>query len=163
MSWWKSLLGGGSLTSFTPSTVNPLFQAGNVPVSMGGSGMHPGMETGYQPVYGQQNPLPANGLSNISTSTGAPDRSSWWDDFTSGLDRDFLAAAAQSLGGGRSGPRGRGGGGGVGRAGGRYGANIRPAEPVPAGMPVPGTAPNPSFATGLVLPRRRQEQYSGGY
>lgn len=88
---------------------------------------------------------------------------SWWDDFRSGLDRDFVAAAANSLGGGVARYGGRGGGGGVGRAGGRYGSNIRPSEPVAAGMPVPGTAPNPSFATGLVLPRRRQEQYSGGY
>ena len=88
---------------------------------------------------------------------------SWWDDFRSGLDKDFISAAANSLGGGVARYGGRGGGGGVGRAGGRYGANIRPAEFVPAGMPVPGTAPNPSFATGLVLPRRRQEQYSGGY
>ena len=180
MSWWRNLLGGGNLTSFTPSTVNPLFQAGNVPVSMGGSGMHPGMETGYQPVYGVTNKIPQDismsrgdpllgGISNpryssvISTSTGAPDRSSWWDDFNSGLDRDFIAAAANSLGGGVARYGGRGGGGGVGRAGGRYGSNIRPSEPVAAGMPVPGTAPNPSFATGLVLPRRRQEQYSGGY
>ena len=153
MDWLQNLFKGGSLTS--------LFPAGNVPVSMGGSGMHPGMETGYQPVYGQQNPLPSNGLSNISTITGAP--TSWWDDFRSGLDRDFLAAAAGSLGQGASGYRGRGIGGGVGRAAVRYGANIRPAEPVPAGMPVPGTAPNPSFAQGLVLPRRRQDQYSGGY
>ena len=90
-------------------------------------------------------------------------KTSWWDDFRSGLDRDFISAAANSLGGGVARYGGRGGGGGVGRTGGRYGSNIRPAESVPAGMPVPGTAPNPSFATGLVLPRRRQEQYSGGY
>ena len=119
--------------------------------------------------YGQSIP---NSGRPIIPYTPSPDASidytnepkiSWWDDFRSGLDRDFLAAAAQSLGGGGSDYSGRGGGGGVGRAGGRYGANIRPAEFYPAGMPVPGTAPNPSFAQGLVLPRRKQEQYSGGY
>ena len=76
---WRNILGGGSLTSFTPSAVNPSYPAGNVPVSARGSGMHPGMATGYQPVYGQQNPLPSGGLSNISTSTGAPDQRSWFD------------------------------------------------------------------------------------
>lgn len=142
---------------------------GSAPLSGSGPSTFMGAGPGY---YGQS--IPNTGRP-IIPYTPSPDASinytnepimpetSWWDDFRSGLDRDFLAAAAQSLGGGGSGYRGRGGGGGVGRAGGRYGANIRPAEPVPAGMPVPGTAPNPSFATGLVLPRRRQDQYSGGY
>ena len=89
-------------------------------------------------------------------------QTNWWDDFRSGLDKDFLVAAAQSLGGGRGG-EGGGGGHSLGGTRAKYGDNIRPAERVPAGMPVPGTAPNPSFAQGLVLPRRKQDQYSGGY
>lgn len=75
---WRDIFSGGSLTSFSP---------GNVPVSAGGSGMHPGMESGYQPVYGELNQPPVLGVpqlgykpvSNISTSTGAPDKRSWFD------------------------------------------------------------------------------------
>ena len=95
---WRDIFSGGSLTSFTPSTVNPAYPAGNVPVSAGGSGMHPGMESGYQPVYGVKNKIPQDismsrgdpllgGISNpryssvISTSTGAPDKRSWFDKF----------------------------------------------------------------------------------
>ena len=86
---WRDIFSGGSLTSFTPSTVNPAYPAGNVPVSAGGSGMHPGMESGYQPVYGALNQphvlgVPQLGykpVSNISTSTGAPDKRSWFDKF----------------------------------------------------------------------------------
>jgi hypothetical protein len=36
----------------------PEVRPGNIPVSAGGSGTHPGIESGYQPVYGQQNEAP---------------------------------------------------------------------------------------------------------
>lgn len=162
------------LNQYTPSlmtTRNTFMGAGpgyygSAPLTGASPSTFMGAGPGY---YGQSIP---NSGRPIIPYTPSPDASidytnepktSWWDDFSSGLDRDFLMAAAQSLGGGGSGYSGRGGGGGVSRAGGRYGANIRPSEPVGAGMPVPGTAPNPSFAQGLVLPRRRQDQYSGGY
>jgi hypothetical protein len=56
-------------------------QPGNVPVAAGGSGMHPGMESGYQPVYGQENPKPKE-----VTHT----------DYTKSIDKSFLAALAMS-------------------------------------------------------------------
>jgi hypothetical protein len=56
-------------------------QPGNIPVAEGGSGMHPGMETGYQPVYGKENPKPKE-----VTHT----------DYTKSIDKSFLAAMLQS-------------------------------------------------------------------
>jgi hypothetical protein len=57
------------------------YEPGNVPVAAGGSGMHPGMESGYQPVYGQENPKPKE-----VTHT----------DYTKSIDKSFLAAMLQS-------------------------------------------------------------------
>jgi len=57
------------------------YEPGNVPVAAGGSGMHPGMESGYQPVYGQENPKPTEVTH---------------DDYTKSIDKSFLAAMLQS-------------------------------------------------------------------
>ena len=158
MDWLRNIFSGGSLVNTAPINYTAGGTIGNPTAGIGDIGyIPPGPAS-----QGYSGPVSQTGRPSVGMGSD-PYKKSWWDDFRSGLDRDFLAAAAQSLGAGGSGYRGRGGGGGVGRAGGRYGANIRPAEPVGAGMPVPGTAPNPSFATGLVLPRRRQDQYSGGY
>ena len=46
--------------------------AGNMPVSLGGSGAHPGIESGYQPTYGQQNPIPRR-VSGVP-QLGIPDK-----------------------------------------------------------------------------------------
>jgi len=61
-------------------------QPGNIPVAAGGSGMHPGMESGYQPIYGQENPTPTE----VTTQTGSH------DEYTKSIDRSFLAAMLQS-------------------------------------------------------------------
>jgi|6_EtaG_2_1085325.scaffolds.fasta_scaffold05606_3 hypothetical protein len=45
---------------------------GNMPVSLGGSGAHPGIESGYQPTYGQQNPIPRR-VSGVP-QLGIPDK-----------------------------------------------------------------------------------------
>ena len=57
---------------------------GNIPVDQGGSGMHPGIESGYQPVYGEENPTPTK------VQTGSH------DEYTKSIDRSFLAAMLQS-------------------------------------------------------------------
>lgn len=162
------------LNQYTPSlmtTRNTFMGAGpgyygSAPLSGAGPSTFMGAGPGY---YGQSIPntgrpiIPYTPSPDASIDYTNEPKTSWWDDFRSGLDRDFLAAAAQSLGGGRGGEGGGGRGHSLGGTRAKYGANIRPAERVPAGMPVPGTAPNPSFAQGLVLPRRKQDQYSGGY
>ena len=87
---------------------------------------------------------------------------SWWDNFTSGLDKDFLTSALGSLGdfgGQASGGRGGGGGGGGGRGG---GGNIRPAGFLPPVLPdIPAQAPNPGWY--LNLPKEQKYRYSGGF
>jgi len=156
---WRSILGGGSLTSFTPSTVNPAYPSGNVPVSAGGSGMHPGMATGYQPVYGVLNQTPIDSSignphldprysSVISTSTGAPDQRSWFDKLDSEALQDIAGLASPQsekpkFGG--SSPIG------YGRA---RGGNISPSQ-----SNDPSFAPNPGF--GLVLSSREKDRFSG--
>ncbi len=162
---WRSILGGGSLTSFTPSTVNPAYPAGNVPVSARGSGMHPGMATGYQPVYGVTNKIPQDismsrgdpllgGISNpryssvISTSTGAPDQRSWFDKLDSEALQDIAGLASPQ----REKPRFGGASPiGYGRA---RGGNIPPSK-----SNDPSFAPNPGF--GLVLSSREKDRFSG--
>lgn len=160
MGWFDNFFSGGSLTSTTPSSANPNYLAGNVPVSAGGSGAHPGIESGYQPDYSVKNPFPTplnDGTYDIHIGT------SQGSSLGSGLDRDFMAAVAQQLGQigqGRSGGGRRGGGGGGGRAG-KFGASgIKPAQPVKAGLDVKGVAPNPGFY--LNLPREQKYRYSGG-
>jgi hypothetical protein len=58
---------------------------GNIPVDQSGSGMHPGEESGYQPL-GTRNPTPTE----VTTQTGSH------DEYTKSIDRSFLAAMLQS-------------------------------------------------------------------
>jgi len=58
---------------------------GNIPVDQDGSGMHPGEESGYQPL-GTRNPTPTE----VTTQTGSH------DEYTKSIDRSFLAAMLQS-------------------------------------------------------------------
>jgi len=153
---WRDILGGGSLTSFTPSAVNPSYPAGNVPVSARGSGMHPGMESGYQPTYGTLNQPPVLGVpqlgykpvSNISTSTGAPDQRSWFDK----LDKQALEDLAGLSAPQREKPRF--GGAAPVSYGRPRGGNIAPSQ-----SNDPSFAPNPGF--GLVLSSREKDRFSG--
>ena len=123
---------------------------GNIPVSMGGSGMHPGMETGYQPVYGQQNPLPSGGLSNISTSTGAPMNKGifgnidWQQGITDLAGMSFPTEEAGEMISG-------------GKVGGKGGPTLADVSLTNMG----GGAPNPGWP--LVHPRRKEEQYAGPF
>ena len=134
-----------------------LGMGGNIPVSMGGSGMHPGMESGYQPTYGTLNQPPVLGVpqlgykpvSNISTSTGAPmNKGIFGDiDWQQGIqDLAGMSFPTEEAGGMISGGR-------VGKGG----PSLADFSPISMG----GGAPNPGWP--LVQPRRKEEQYAGPF
>ena len=173
MEWFKNLFNmGGQPTIGQPSVIStPIGQPGNKPVWAGGSGAHPGIETGYQPVYGQLNPIPKPTMVDefgdptkydISIGMGgSPDIRSPFKKFMDGIDKDFVAAALGSLGNGRQGrlSGGRGGGGG-GRGG--VGSTVKPTEGLtPVLADIKPQAPNPGFYT--LLPRQQKDRYSEGF
>ena len=97
--------------------------------------------------------------------TNAPQipETSWWDKLKGSIDKDFLAYAAMSMGGGQSRGRRSGGGGGGGGGGSRGGGGgMKPAGFLPNILPeIPAQAPNPGFY--LNLPREQKNRYSGGF
>jgi len=158
MEWFKNLFNMGGQPT--------IGQPGNIPVSAGGSGAHPGIETGYQPVYGQLNPIPETMVDGRYTDVsigmgGAPDIRSPFKKFTDGIDKDFVAAALASLGNGQQ-PRAARGGGGGGGGGGGVGSSVKPTEGLSPVLPgIEAQAPNPGFYT--LLPREQKDRYSGGF
>jgi len=172
MDWFKNLFNmGGQPTIGQPTIVQPTIgQPGNVPVWADGSGAHPGIESGYQPVYGQYTTPKATMYDDFGDPTkydvsigmgGAPDIRSPFKKFADGIDKDFVAAALASLGSGRQGrlSGGRGGGGG-GRGG--IGSTVKPTEGLsPVLADIKPQAPNPGFYK--LLPREQKDRYSEGF
>lgn len=123
--------------------------------------------------YGQT--IPNTGTPIIPFGVHSPDASinytntpqipetSWWDKLKGSIDKDFLAYAAMSMGGGQSGRSRSGGGGGGGGGGSRGGGGgMKPAGFLPPILPnIPAQAPNPGFY--LNLPREQKNRYSGGF
>jgi len=78
-----------------------------------------------------------------------------------GLDKDFLGAALASIGDFGKPAMRSGGVGGDGGGGARVGGNVKPTGLMSPILPdIPAVAPNPGFP--YVLPRRKEDQYSGG-
>lgn len=99
--------------------VGPLYQInetdlskkGMMPVAEGGSGMHPGMESGYQPNYGVQNPIPENvappneapiyrtpqGTPAVASGPKlTPEARQTYTGYSKSMDKTFMMAALQS-------------------------------------------------------------------
>jgi len=119
--WWdrKRLLESPITAAEAQSMSNPFMQVnevdlrgpGRIPVAEGGSGMHPGIESGYQPNYGVQNPIPKNispphEAPMYRTPRGTPAVASspkltsearkTYTGYTKSLDKTFAVAALQS-------------------------------------------------------------------
>ena len=99
--------------------VGPLWQVnetdlrgpGRIPVAEGGSGMHPGMESGYQPNYGVQNAIPENvappneapiyrtpqGTPAVASGPKlTPEARQTYTGYSKSMDKTFMMAALQS-------------------------------------------------------------------
>lgn len=109
----------------------------------------------------QSSPFLQGGAQNSLQSGDFP--VNWWEKLKGSIDKDFLAYAAMSMGGGQSGRGSSGGGGGGGGGGSRGGGGgMKPAGFLPPILPnIPAQAPNPGFY--LNLPREQKNRYSGGF
>lgn len=128
--WWdkKRLLESPITAAEAESMSNPFMQVnevdmrgpGRIPVAEDGSGMHPGIESGYQPNYGVQNPIPSaitvpnSGVPQLGipdkkiyrTPQGTPavafgpkltpEAKQTYTEYTKSLDKTFAMAALQS-------------------------------------------------------------------
>lgn len=121
----------------------------------------PTASTGGRPIIPY---TPSPDASINYTNTPQIPETSWWDKLKGSIDKDFLAYAAMSMGGGQSGRGSSGGGGGGGGGGGSRGGGggMKPAGFLPNILPeIPAQAPNPGFY--LNLPREQKNRYSGGF
>lgn len=131
----------GNITYGAPSV--PF--SGNIPIEVQKQmPRYSGMTSAIGNVYGNPNP-------------------SWWDKFSSGLDKNFLNAALGSIGDfGQPTMKAPGGGGGGGGGGAKVGGNVKAAGFLPPVLPgIPAQAPNPGFY--LNLPKEQKNRYSGGF
>ena len=120
----------------------------------------PTASTGSRPIIPY---TPSPDASINYTNTPQIPETSWWEKLKGSIDKDFLAYAAMSMGGGQSGRSRSGGGGGGGGGGSRGGGGgMKPAGFLPNILPnIPAQAPNPGFY--LNLPREQKNRYSGGF
>lgn len=155
LDWFKNLNSGSSLTSIGAS--NPSMPTGNITYGapkVPFSGVVPPEVKKQMPRYSAITPDMANVYGNPNPS--------WWDKFSSGLDKDFLTAALGSIGDFNKPAMRSGGGGGGGGGGARVGGNVKPTGTMSPTLPdIPAQAPNPGFY--LNLPRQQKDRYSGGF